>query len=278
MNNKKCHYCGFINFVNAEACRKCEAVLTAIDEESAYDSAPTYRGGVNAYVQPYATAPSFTFPKALAGLAIAVVVVGIIVWNFGILNRFQRIKWIEYRPDSLDFTVMMPNQPTRFEPVLTPLPGGRVSSHQFVSTVAGQGIAIFHYAEYFGQTIDESQAPQALDASLQEFLTQTNSTLVAKTPITYQGMPGLEFEVTPPAADTPKASRGYGKMFFSFQHAHLYVFSLTAAEGSDLLAGKDKFLNPQIPVPPPVRKLEFPKMPEFKNLRPTYQPGPDDFK
>lgn len=280
MNNKKCHYCGFINFVQAEACRKCEAVLSDAAEQSVYDRPPTYRGGVNAYSQPYAAKKNFSFLKGFLLSAASLVVVATVLGWGGFLNRFQRIKWREYHPDGLSFTVMMPNEPTRIEPQLTPLPTGNMSNHTFLATVSGQGTVMFCYVDYTGATIETSRASEALDATLDEFITLTKSTLVAKKSITYQEMPGLEFEVSPPAEGATKVSRGYGKIFFNFNSSRLFVLSITANEGSDLLAGKDQFLNPKIPIGPRLPKIDsakLPPLPDFNN-RPVYQPGPDDLK
>jgi len=279
MNNKKCHYCGFINFVHAEACRKCEAVLGDAGEQSIYDRPAAYRGGVNAYNQPYPAQKNFSFLKVfLVSVASLVVVTTVLGWG-GLLNRYQRVKWREYHPDGLSFTVMMPNEPTSLEPKLTPLPTGNMSNHTFLATVAGQGTVMFCYVDYTGAVIETDRVPEALDATLEEFMTLTKSTLVAKKSITYQEMPGLEFEVSPPAEGSTKISRGYGKIFFNFNSSRLFVLSITANEGSDLLAGKEQFLNPKIPLGP--RRLTFdaaklPPLPDFN--RQVYQPGPDDLK
>ena len=279
MNNKKCHYCGFINFVHAEACRKCEAVLGDASEQSIYDRPAAYRGGVNAYNQPYPAQKNFSFLKVfLVSVASLVVVTTVLGWG-GLLNRYQRVKWTEYHPDGLSFTVMMPNEPTSLEPKLTPLPTGNMSNHTFLATVAGQGTVMFCYVDYTGAVIETDRVPEALDATLEEFMTLTKSTLVAKKSITYQEMPGLEFEVSPPAEGSTKISRGYGKIFFNFNSSRLFVLSITANEGSDLLAGKEQFLNPKIPLGP--RRLTFdaaklPPLPDFN--RQVYQPGPDDLK
>jgi len=268
MNNKKCPYCGFINFVDAEVCRKCETNLMA--EEESYQTSdnerPVYRGGVNSYRQPYQAKSAWTLGKVVACIAgllfggvFYTVAVRPIVWGRG------GVDWIEYHPDSLPVTVMMPNVPTREEPVLTPLPSGRVSLHAFTSVVPGQGVAGFAYAEFFG--VDLSDTSQALDNGLNGLLTKSNSTLVSKTKINDDGMPGLEFEVTPPESAGIKNARGYGKLFISGDR--LYLLFITASENTDLLAGKDKFLNakfeprptlpvykiPPLNIPSPVRRV-----------------------
>ncbi|MFY9620887.1 MAG: hypothetical protein WAM70_13570 [Pyrinomonadaceae bacterium] len=253
--NKKCPNCGFINFVYAEACHKCETVLSETTVRSAYDYPATYRGGVNAPSQPYPTKGGFSVLERIGLRGVGIIVLAIVgALVLGTIVRQRKVKWIEYRPDDLDFTVMMPSKPTRMEPVLTPLPNGHMSNHTFVTGVPGQGTAMLVYVDYTGAVIESDRISEALDATMEEFLTVTKSTLVAKKSISYQAMRGLEFEVSPPAEGSSKVSRGYGKIFFNSNSSRLFIFSITANEGSDLLAGKDKFLNPQIQKPGPARK------------------------
>jgi hypothetical protein len=243
MNNKKCPYCGFINFVNAEACRKCETVLTSDEAQHAYyEAPPPYRGGVNSYNQPYTTKSSLTFGKA--AVCVAGLVFGAIVYTFGmsLIRGHLNVNWVEYHPDGLRMTVMMPNEPTREEPSITPVPGGSVSIHSFTSVVPGQGVAVFAYADYLGIELEDTS--KALDDGLNGLVTKSKSTLVSKTPITYQGMPGLDFEVAPPASAGVKNARAYGKLLLLYNR--LYVIFITASENTDLLASKDRFLNPRM--------------------------------
>ena len=247
--NKKCPNCGFINFVHAEACRKCEAVMSEIPAQSAYDFAPTYRGGVNAYTAPYPTKSGSTVLKVLACVGVGLVVLALFsAWSVAVISRKKNVKWIEYRPDGMNFTVMMPNTPSRLEPILTPVADGNMSNHRYISTVPGQGVAMFVFVDYMGPVFEKEDAEEGLNAELNGFVQRTNSTLISKTKITYQGIPGIEFEMSPPAGMATKASRSYGKMFLSLNR--LYIFSITASEGSALLAGKDKFLNPKLPPNP----------------------------
>jgi hypothetical protein len=101
MNNKKCPNCGFINFVDAEACRKCETILSWSEEsdQTSYNERPVYRGGVNSYRQPYQAKSAWTLGKVVACIAgllfggiFYTVAVRPIVWVAG-------SGWIEY-PDS----------------------------------------------------------------------------------------------------------------------------------------------------------------------------------
>ncbi|HEX5703868.1 MAG TPA: hypothetical protein VFX97_11755 [Pyrinomonadaceae bacterium] len=276
MNNKKCHYCGFINFVSAEACRKCEAVLSETAEQSAYDSAPTYRGGVNSYNQPYPAKSRFTLGKACAcvlGLSVAVI---IYTFGMGVIRGHAKVNWIEFRPDGQTFTIAMPNEPIREKMDLPPIPNGKISAHVFISEVQGQGVAGFCYADYSG--VELSDTAYVLDGALNGLVTRSNSTLLSKNPTNYQGMPGLDFELTPPESAGVKNGRGFGRLLISGNR--LYMFFITASEGSDLLAGKDKFLNPQIPPRPPVWRLDPATLPSPQNFYkpPVYEPGPGDLK
>ena len=75
--NKKCPNCGFINFVYAEACHKCETELSETSVRSAYNYSTTYRGGVNANHQPYPTTGGFSLVKGLVCAGVGVIVLAI---------------------------------------------------------------------------------------------------------------------------------------------------------------------------------------------------------
>jgi hypothetical protein len=270
MNNKKCPYCGFINFVTAEVCRKCETNLSGREEsDQTFNDAPaTYRGGTNAYAPPYPTKSGMSAGRVFAG--IGGLVFGAIIYTvgMGLIRGHANVNWVEYHPDGQSITVMMPSEPRREEPTRTPLPAGSVTIHMFTSEVSGQGIAGFGYADYEGVELGDSS--QALEGSLDGMLKKSNSKLVSKTPINYQDMPGLEFEVTPPESAGIKNGRGYGKILLRYNR--LYILFITASENTDLIAGKEKFLNPEINNGPRPAPIKIPSIAPFKPLPPVYQP------
>jgi hypothetical protein len=271
MNNKKCPNCGFINFVTAEACRKCETNLSEwgeSDQTSSYDAPPNYRGGTNAYALPYPTKRGTSAGKVFAcvgGLAF-----GAIVYTFGmgLIRGHANVNWIEYHPAGQSITVMMPNEPTPEEPTRTPLPAGSVSIHMFMSEVSGQGIAGFGYADYEG--VDLSDSSQALEDGLNGLVKKSDSKLVSKTPINYQGLPGLEFEVTPPESAGIKNAHGYGKILLD--HNRGYIFIIAASENTALIVGKDKFLNPKMEIGLRPAPIKIPSIAPFQPPPPVYQP------
>jgi hypothetical protein len=241
MNNKKCHYCGFINFVTAEECRKCEAALSASGEAPSYDHASTYRGGVSAYATPHPTRSGFSILKGFALVGVVLVVFATAWWGVGFIRGGAKISWIEYQPDGVPITLMVPNKPVRLEPVVTSIPGGgSISQHQFTATVPDQGSALFCFGEVSGRSLNSADMPRYSEATLQNLLQQLNAKLISKSSIEYQGMPGLEFEIKSLDDD----ERGYGKMFVS--PTRMYVLIVAGNEGTELIAGKEKFLNPKI--------------------------------
>ena len=249
MNNKKCSFCGFINFVSAETCKKCEAMLVSASEApqagETYYGQPAQRyapGGVT----PYSSKSRFPILKVVAYVFAGLVVLSALSGGgVALLKSRSKVSWREYHPDGSSATVIMPNEPSRHEPIVTPLPVGTMTNHSYVSIVIGQGTAMFCYVDYTGTVFNNELAAQALDAELNDFLKRTNSTLVSKKPITYQGMTGLEFEMTPSDNLGLRVHHGYGKLLLTINR--LYFFSIIAAENSDLFSGKDKFLNPTIP-------------------------------
>lgn len=262
MNNKKCPSCGFINFVQAEACRKCETNLTASEEghQTSYHERANYQGGANAYALPYPTKRGPSAGKVFA--CVGGLVFGAIVYNvgMGLIRGHAKVNWIEFHPDGQSITVMMPNEPKGEQPMQPTLPTGSVSMHAFISEVPGQGVAGFTYADYSG--VEMGDTSQVLDGALNGMVNKSNSKLVSKTPINYQGMPGLEFEVTPPESAGIKNGRGYGKLLLS--NNRLYIIFITASENTDLIAGKDQFLNPKISEAPRLNVYKAPLVPSIQ--------------
>ena len=249
--NKKCPYCGFINFVGAEACRKCETVLTELPHESsAYDRPPVYRGGVSSDRQPYKTGSSFTLSRLV--LCIAGLLTGSIFYVVAIRPHVvgfvltDKCVWTEFRPAGTDLTVMMPSKPRKPDPGdLSQLQSWQrnLLDHAFQSEVEGQGVAGFTFFD-FPEPQDMNKSEQLLNTAVDGTLTKTESTLISKRLITYYGMAGMEFECVPPPKTFGKPGRAYGKFFVNSNR--LYTFFIVGVEDSELLAGKDKFLNPQL--------------------------------
>lgn len=253
MNNKKCAYCGFINFMTAEVCRKCEAILTTspeTEQHPAYYGQPAARYAPGA-VMPYQP-PKRNFP-ILKGAAISLVSLVVVAALGGggaaFLKSHSKVTWQAYHPEGSTMTVMMPNEPTRHEPVTTPLPTGTMTNHSYVSIVTGQGTAMFCFVDYTETEFTDDITAKALDAELNDFLKRTNSTLISKQSINYQGVAGVEFEIKPPDSLGPRMNRGFGKLLLTT--SRLYFFSIVANEQSNMFSERDKFLNPTLPAPPP---------------------------
>ena len=243
--NQKCPYCGFINFVEAEACRKCETVLKQLPDDSAFNDRTTYRGGVSSNRQPYKTGGGFTLGKLV--LCIAGLLAGSIFYVVAIrphvLDLFkEKCEWTEFRPDDTQFTVTMPGKPTKVNPRTLP-ELQPVVQHSFTSEVTGQGAAAFVFFD-FAEPRDMSKSEQMLNSVLDGALKNSESTLISKKLITYYGMAGLEFECVPPLKTFEKPARGYGKVFLNSNR--IYELFIAGVEDSELLAGKDRFLNPQL--------------------------------
>lgn len=158
----------------------------------------------------------------------------------------SRVKWIEYRPNGMDMTVMMPNEPKAVEPVTTPLANGSMINRTYVSSVVGQGQAVFTVVEYAGgeDAINPELTSRILEAELGDLMKRMNAIPISKNHVPYKGVVALEF-VTQPLAGQGSTGGVQGKMFMIKNR--LYLFMITAKEGSELFAGKDKFLDPVVP-------------------------------
>jgi hypothetical protein len=252
MNHKKCSNCGFINFVSAETCRKCETSLDAVGQPEPHGQQTSgYSYGYQNQTQPYAAQKSgnATLIKVLAGvgalIVFAVIAVGVVSVAL-VVRSHSRIAWQEFRPGEPGLSVMMPGQPTAHEPVVTPLAIGEMKNYMYTSTVTGQGSVLFVMVVYPTSLDDlKIQADKVLNGELDNMLKRSNSTLVSKSSFDEGEVKGLSFEFTPPGNVTPRVDRGFGKMYLASNR--LYFLTIVAKDNSELFAGKEKFLKPTIP-------------------------------
>ena len=265
MNNKKCPNCGFINFVDAEACRKCETSLNSFEET--YTEPSGYRPGFGANRYELAPVKSKTPVFKILGIMFLVGVASVI--GLAIMSIKASIKWEKVKPAGSDLAFWMPGSNTTIDSDSTPTAIGTMTRKVTVSVVPNQGSAMLAIADFSnGFSLDNEQAETALNAELSNVLQATKSYLVSKQFTTVQGLKALEFEVTPRDPSPTNPSKGYGKLILS--DGRLYCLLLTANVDSSLIQQKDKFLNPEKVYDAPAR-LKMPKIEPFKPMQP-YQP------
>src|SRR5207237_989621 len=103
MNNKKCSFCGFINFVSAETCKKCEAMLVSASE--APQAGETYYGQpaqryAPGRVTPYSSKSRFPILKGVAYVFAGLVVLSALSGGgVALLKSRSKVTWREYHPD-----------------------------------------------------------------------------------------------------------------------------------------------------------------------------------
>ena len=239
MNNKKCHHCGFINFLTEEVCRKCEAVLASDDQSAMTYAQPGQHYNLqNPYQQ---TRRKTGFPFLKVGV-IALVAVSVLV-TFYVIGHLKSaaITWREFRPRESEMTFIMPGEPKAYDPMSTPTVMGSITHHIYESVIRGQGSVALCVVEYPAQLPDDLPVETILNGELEGALKRTNSTLISKRNITVSGYRGLEFEMAPPSNLTPRIEKGFGRLVQTPDR--LYMLLILPKEGSTLFNDKDKFLS-----------------------------------
>jgi len=255
VNNKKCPNCGFINFLQAESCRKCETTLDAMgapQQPLEATGMPEHESG-KSYLNPYrphATKNGGGFPifKVLLGAGALIVVSMVIVVVLGVtfFLRSHALAWREFHPGEPGITVMMPNEPTVVDPMVTPTQYGEMKHYVYTSLVPRQGMAAFTIVVFpFNFSTFNIPPDKLLNKEMESFLKRTNSTLISHSSTNESGFNGLLFEFKPKGSGTSRVEKGFGKLLLGTNR--LYVLAIVAAEKSELLEGKDKFLNASIP-------------------------------
>jgi hypothetical protein len=181
----------------------------------------------------------------LAGLLIVISCIGLVgaVLIPHLLLSKGKVAWQDFRPAYGTFSVKMPSKPVEHNPQSRKFGAYTLTNHPYESTVRGQGATLYVVVDFSPVLQTEGLSYDTLlDGELNYLINATNSTLVTKRPTTINGYPGLEFEVKPPANLALESPRVFGKLFMNSEH--LYLMQITASETSELLAGKDQFLNP----------------------------------
>lgn len=243
MSNIKCPYCGFINFVNAEVCRKCETVLNPSDGAESHQEPAGYKSGYGHSAQRYALAPQKTKVPIFKILGVIVLIGVASAVGLGLLAYNMRVRWEMLQPDGSDLIFWMPGQFTTNDVGPTPTAIGIMTKRMSVSTVPRQGsatLAVVNFSQGFPAGMPKEQV---LDAELANVLKATDSKLVSKNFITVHGLQALEFEMIPPSNVGSGNVKGYGKLILG--SSRLYLAALVANEGSTLFRQKEKFLNPE---------------------------------
>jgi hypothetical protein len=154
-----------------------------------------------------------------------------------------KVAWRDFRPAQGLFTVKMPSEPITHAPQVDHVGSYTATNHPYESLIRGQGSALYIVVDFSPALSTEGVSyEKILDAELNGLVTRTSSTLVSKRSTSVNGYPGLEFEMKPPEKLALSSPKCFGKIFMNSEH--LYMMGITASETSELLAGKDDFLNP----------------------------------
>jgi hypothetical protein len=249
VTNKKCPNCGFINFLAAQSCHKCETDLIDKPEREQYSYRPaTSQAGT--YQGPYSATPHKSVGASVSKILLSVfgcfVLISAVAGGLrAMLSDYDTnaVEWREFRPNQGNFAVMMPAEPHANEPIVTPLVRGSMTYYNFTSTVTGQGSTQYAVVDFpFDLSATQEPRDKLLDGELSNILVKNNMIIVSKKSTIIGGNPGLEFEFHLPDNSDVKESRGFGKIFITQKQE--YLFLIIATEGSTLMSGKDKFLNP----------------------------------
>lgn len=163
----------------------------------------------------------------------------------GLLKHEQKVAWREFRPSHGLFSVNMPADPIAQNPVVMNIQKYTMTKNCYESTIARQGGVVYCVADFSPPiSVEKVTYEKMLEAELDNLVGSSRSILASKQSTTVNGYPGLEFEMKPPENVALRSPKNFGKIFMNSDH--YYFLMITASEGSELLAGKDGFLNPSL--------------------------------
>lgn len=255
MNNQKCPNCGFINFVTAEACRKCETVLisTGHDEQS-HDQQPSADYSASSYY-PQQSAPGYTStnyyqlgpPRRKVPIFKICAISFLMLMALGGVRIFSwyrsQFKWQDFKPNNSSLTIMMPGEPSTAGPIEADTEAGKLTTYSYTYMVPEQGSLIIGLIKGIPVGMPGSRPnPKVLHASLDALMSETNSTLISQRDTYDHSFPAVEFEMQPPGNSGTRKNRGFGKMIFTT--SGLYILTVVAYEDTQLFSERARFLNP----------------------------------
>jgi hypothetical protein len=262
MRNNRCANCGFLNFADASACKRCKASFDAPSaiSESVYSSADEY-----AWQPQYQTAPDYPqpfyppqyFPTPVAALprrskhsgtnaallsllGVAVIVAAAIgvLWKFGKAAP-STFGWQEYKADDESFTVEMPTKPVEtVQSESTPM--GEIDSHVLMGNMRGDGIYVVAYTD-FPSGASNASADSILESVAQGSLDNSGATMLSKKKITLDGYPGLEVEMKVPASKVPGGGHATCRLYWVAPR--IYVMFVGSHESSEIYRDRARFLD-----------------------------------
>lgn len=269
MTNLRCSNCGFLNFASASSCKRCKAELetaiAAAGNPAPFNGVATPQWNYQApppWVPPTIQTPDqspypppqyFSNPIAplpppskngttnavlwsLLGLACAIGLMIGILWKFGKPASTQ-YAWQEYKAPDESFTILMPTKPV--ESIENPQAPSGIQLQMHISTadMGVQGAYMVGYVDY-PDTFKKVSSETLLDAAANGAINRSGATLVSKKSITFDGYPGVELEMLPPAEAPPGMGHAFSRIYWL--PPRLYM---TFAGGPDSTEGNQRIVK-----------------------------------
>lgn len=262
MQNNRCMNCGFLNFADASACKRCKASFESpaeIPENDfsggyAPDWQPSYQTATD-YPQPFYAPQYFPTPVAalprtskhsganaalltMLGVAVAVAAAIGVLWKFG-NHAPSNVGWQEYKADDESYTVEMPTKPIEsVQSQSTPM--GSLDSHMLVGSMKADGIYVVAYTDFPSNNPDVPSR-YILDSAAQGAVNNSGSKMLSKRDITLDGYPGLEVEMEVSESKVPGGGRGTCRLYWVAPR--IYIMFVGGPESSATYKDRAKFLD-----------------------------------
>lgn len=268
MNNIRCGNCGFLNFASAPSCKRCKAEFEtapaaagsptfgdyATVPQANYQPAPQWPQP--AYQPAYMSPPPIYFPTPLAplpraskngatnavlwvllGLTVAIAVGIGILWKFGKSSTPINFAWQEYNAPDDSCSILMPAKPLETAESLPTPTGTQLQLHMSIADVGRQGAYMLGYIDY-PDNFKSISSDTLLDAAANGAITRSGATLVNKKKITFDGYPGVEIEMLPPAGAPPGMGHAFCRIYWVAPRIYM-----TFAGGPDSREGNQAILK-----------------------------------
>ena len=230
--NVRCDGCGLVNWASAEVCKRCGAALGARGRWASEDSwqPSSYR---DHSPRPVGGKSSGSFGKLIVGVIVVMALAGTLYG--GLPEYLSGPRWREFTFAPGNFSVRMPAHPAVDTSSLPPpgeLPWMRTSAKLWRKEACFVNVADVPFLQVVGDAQLEQVALQMAKG--------TDSTVLSKRAVTFDGGRGIELEMKPPDK-LMTDGRAYCRIYLA--GSRIYMLMLVGHENGRLVRERGQFFD-----------------------------------
>ena len=231
-NSFRCDGCGLVNWASAVECKRCGAALGAQNQWASGDSwqPPSYS---RHNTRPAVGKSSGSFGKLIVGLIVLMALAG--TFYGGLPDYLRGPRWRDFTLQPGNFYVRMPASPD--VNTLPLVAEGKIPWMGATAKLWGKEYCSVKFADF---PLLQLASVDQFDQAAAEMARSSNSTLIAKRPVAFDGGRGMEVEMRPPD-NLMTNGRAYARIYLV--GSRMYVLMLVGQENGRLVRERGQFFD-----------------------------------